>query len=168
MGAREVEHTDTLRGARSGRRRAEPRRGVVRNVAVAAASAGVVGLLVAYALAAPTPELELAVGQVVPRPGATAVVEGRAIEPDASGLGGLRVEVRRAGAIAGSAVSDRAGRFRLDLAGACGMYEVVLRTSWQGSDLERRARHRLCPGDALPLEARVVTLGHYLWVPGPR
>jgi hypothetical protein len=140
----------------------------VRNVTVALASAGVVAFLVAYAFAAPTPELELAVGHVVPQPGAGAVVQGRIIEPDTSGLRGVDVEVRRRGTISGKAVSDRTGKFRVDLRAACGVYEVTLRTSWQGSALERRTRRRLCPGDALPLDARVVTQGHYLWVPGPR
>jgi hypothetical protein len=125
-------------------------------------------LLVAYALAAPTPELTLTVGSVVPQPGGTAVVQGRAVEPDESGLGGLRIQVRRAGRIAAEAVSDGTGRFRADVAGACGVYEVMLRTTWHGSELERRARRRLCPGDALPVDARVVTQGHFLWVPGPR
>jgi hypothetical protein len=128
----------------------------------------VLALLVAYALAAPTPELRLTVGHVVPQPGATAVVQGRAVEPDASGLGGLRVQVRRGKGRAAIAVSDRTGRFRVDLRGGCGVYDVILRGSWQGSALESEARRRLCPGDALPLEARVVTQGHYLWVPGPR
>jgi hypothetical protein len=145
-----------------------PRRGLLRDATVALASVGVVALLVAYALAAPTPELRLEVGHVVPKPGGTAVVEGRVVEPDASGLRGLRIEVRRAGEVAGTAVSDKSGRFRVDLAGACGPYEVVVRTTWQGSALERRARRRLCPGDSLPLDAQIVTQGHYLWVPGPR
>jgi hypothetical protein len=95
-------------------------------------------------------------------------VQGRVVEPDESGLGGLRIEVRRGGGIAAAAVSDRTGRFRVDLTGVCGVYEVLLRTTWHGSALERRARRRLCPGDALPLDARVVTQGHFLWVPGPR
>jgi hypothetical protein len=163
-----VEHADTLEDARSRRRQAAPRRGRLRNATVALASAGVVAFLIAYALAAPTPELELEVGHVVPRPGATAVVEGRVVEPDASGLRGSRIEVRRGGGVSGVAVSDAAGRFRVPLADTCGTYDVVLRTTWQGSELERRARRRLCPGDSLPLEARVVTQGHYLWVPGPR
>jgi hypothetical protein len=163
----ELEHVDTLTKARSGRD-AEPRRGPVRNIAVAFASAGVLALLVAYALAAPTPELRLTVGHVVPQPGAAAVVEGRAVEPDASALRGLRVEVRRAGSTAAAGVTDRDGTFRVDLRGGCGTYEIVLRATWQGSKLERGARRRLCPGDSLPLEARVVTQGHYLWVPGPR
>jgi hypothetical protein len=95
-------------------------------------------------------------------------VQGRVVEPDASGLDGLRIQVRRLGELEGSAVSDDAGRFRVDLRGGCGVYEVVLRARWQGSALETNARRRLCPGDALPLDARVITQGHYLWVPGPR
>jgi hypothetical protein len=140
----------------------------LRDVAVAFASAAVLALLVAYALAAPTPELTLRVGDVVPQAGANAVVQGRAVEPDQSGLGGLRIEVRRGGGIAAAAVSDRAGRFRVDLAGGCGVYHVKLEGTWRGSDLASQARRRLCPGDALPLDARVITQGHYLWVPGPR
>jgi hypothetical protein len=163
-----VEHADSLRDARSRRRQAAPPRGLLRNVTVALASVGVLALLVAYALAAPTPELRLEVGHVVPQPGATAVVEGRVVEPDATGLGGSRIEVRRGGELTAAAVTDEAGRFRVDLAGACGTYEIVLRTRWQGSALEDRGRRRLCPGDSLPIDARVVTQGHYLWVPGPR
>jgi hypothetical protein len=163
-----VEHADTLEDARSRRRQAAPRRGRLRNATVALASAGVVAFLIAYALAAPTPELELEVGHVVPQPGVTAVVEGRVVEPDASGLGGSRIEVRRDGDISATAVSDEAGRFRIDLVGSCGTYEIVLRTTWQRSALEDRGRRRLCPGDSLPLDARVITQGHYLWVPGPR
>jgi hypothetical protein len=96
------------------------------------------------------------------------VVEGRVVEPDASGLGGLRVEVHRAGGMSQTTVSDDTGRFRVALGRACGLYEVALRTTWKGSPLEGSAERRLCPGDSLPIDARVVTVGHYLWVPGPR
>ena len=168
VGGSGLERVETLRGTDRGRPEAEPRRTALRNVAVALASVSVVALLVAYALAGPTPALTLTVGPVVPQPGATAVVQGRAVKPDASGLGGLRVEVRRGGGIAAAAVSDRTGKFRVDLIGGCGVYEVTLRARWQGSALETEARRRLCPGDALPLDARIVTQGHYLWVPGPR
>jgi hypothetical protein len=167
-GGGELAHAERLERRRPARNQAEPRHGLARNVTVAIASAGVVAFLVAYAFAAPTPELQLAVGQVVPQPGAGAVVQGRIIEPDTSGLRGVDVEVRRRGIISGKAVSDRTGMFRVDLRAACGVYEVTLRASWQGSALERRTQRPLCPGDALPLEARVVTQGHYLWVPGPR
>jgi hypothetical protein len=163
-----LEHVDSLSDAASARRQAAPRRGFVRNAAVALVSAGVVALLGAYAFAAPTPDLRLTVGQVVPQPGVTAVVQGRVLEPNANGLDGARIEVRRRGAAPGRGVSDGAGRFRVDLRGTCGVYDIVLKASWQGSTLEERARRRLCPGDALPLDARVVTQGHYLWVPGPR
>jgi hypothetical protein len=163
-----LEHVDSLSSAASVRRQAAPRRGFVRNAAVALVSVGVVAFLVAYALAAPTPDLRLTVSPVVPQPGATAVIQGRVLEPDADGLDGVRIEVRRRGAVSGSGISDGAGRFRVDLRGACGVYDVALKANWQGATLEQRARRRLCPGDALPLDARVVTQGHYLWVPGPR
>jgi hypothetical protein len=163
-----LEHIESLSDAASARRQAGPRRGVLRNAAVALVSVGVVAFLVAYAFAAPTPGLRLTVGQVVPQPGVTAVVQGRVLEPDADGLDGVRIEVRRRGTVSGKGVSDGAGRFRVDLRGACGVYDVALKAEWQGSTLEQRARRRLCPGDALPLDARIVTQGHYLWVPGPR
>jgi hypothetical protein len=163
-----LEHVGSHRDARSVLLRAEPRHASARDVAVALASVGVVALLIGYVFAAPTPELKLTVGQVVPQPGAAAVVQGRVLEPDESGLGGLRIEVRRGGAVSGAAVSDRSGRFRVDLTGGCGLYEITLRTKWQGSAVRRRAQHRLCPGDGLPLDARIVTQGHFLWVPGPR
>jgi hypothetical protein len=140
----------------------------VRNVAVAFASAAVVALLIAYSLAAPTPELELTVGHVVPRPGVTALVQGRVVEPDGDGLRGLRIEVRRGRRITASALSDATGSFRVELTGGCDMYEVALRSSWHGSPVDGEARRRLCPGDALRLNGRVVTQGHFLWVPGPR
>jgi hypothetical protein len=168
VGGSGLERVETLRGTGRGRPEAEPRRTVLRNVVVALTSVSVVALLVGYAFAGPTPGLTLSVGHVVPQPGATAVVQGRAVEPDASGLGGVRIEVRRRGEIAAAAMSDRTGRFRLDLSGGCGVYEVTLRARWQGSALEGETQRRLCPGDALPLEARVVTQGHYFWVPGPR
>jgi hypothetical protein len=163
-----LDHAGTGASPRLGRRPASAGRRVLRDVVVAAASACVLALLVAYALAAPTPELRLAVGQVVPRPGATAVVEGRAVEPDQDGLDGVRITVRDGQALVGAAVSNDAGTFRVDLDGPCRRYDVEVRASWQGSELERRTQRRLCPGDSLPVDARVVTQGHYLWVPGPR
>lgn len=162
-----MEHVETLEQRRRERPEAEPRRRLARNAAVALASVGVLALLVAYALAAPTPELELTVGEVVPQPGTTAVVQGRTLQPDASALRGVRVEVRR-GATTAVDVSDASGRFRVDLAAGCGVYELTLAVEWKGSELERRAWRRLCPGDSLPLEANVITQGHFLWVPGPR
>lgn len=163
-----LKHAETRRTGRRRQREAEPRRTVARNVAVASASVLVLALLTGYALAGPTPELTITVGPVVPQPGATAVVQGRVLEPDDSGLGGLRIEVRRGRVLAGESVSDGTGRFRVDIKGTCGVYRVVLEATWQGSRLDGRTQRRLCPGDALPLDARVITQGHILWVPGPR
>ena len=161
-----MKQADTLRSREQPR--PEPRRTIARNIAVASASVLVLALLTGYALAGPTPELTLTVGPIVPQPGETAVVQGRFLEPDDGGLSGMRVLVRRGRAIAAESVSDRNGRFRVELRGSCGVYRVTLRATWQGSSLAGGTQRRLCPGDALPLDGRVITQGHILWVPGPR
>jgi hypothetical protein len=138
-----------------------------RDVVVACASVTVVGLLVFYAVAAPTAKLTAAFGPIVPRPGTTAIVQGRVIDTSGGGLGGAQGIVNRQGETR-RAVSDDAGTFRVDLHGGCGTYSIALRAHVHGDDVATTTRRRLCPGDALPVDARVVTEGHFLWVPGPR
>jgi hypothetical protein len=140
----------------------------VRDVGVALVSASVVVLLIGYALAGPSAKLTASVGPVVPRPGTSAFVLGRVLQVDGSGLEGARVEVRSAGRLAGTSVSDRAGSFRVQLHGRCTAYAISLRAEALGATVQTSSRRRLCPGDALPIDAHVVTQGHYLWVPGPR
>jgi hypothetical protein len=143
-------------------------RGLLRDITVALTSAVVVALLVAYALAGPSAKLTASVGPAVPRPGTSAFVLGRVLQVDGSGLEGATIEVRRSGRLAGTTVSDDAGAFRVELRGRCAAYAISLRAKTQGSTVATVSRHRLCPGDALPVDARVVTQGHFLWVPGPR
>jgi hypothetical protein len=143
-------------------------RGYFRDVTVALASALVVALLVAYVVAGPSAELTASVGVAVPRPGTSAFVIGRVLQADGSGLEGARIEVRRSGQLAGTTVSDDAGAFQVEMRGGCSAYVISLRAKALGSTVETVSRHRLCPGDALPVDARVVTQGHFLWVPGPR
>jgi hypothetical protein len=143
-------------------------RGSFRDIAVALASAGVVALLVGYVVAGPSAKLTASVRAAVPRPGTSAFVLGRILEADGSGLEGANIEVRRSGRLAGRTVSDDAGAFQVELRGGCSAYVISLRARAQGSNVETVARRRLCPGDALPIDARVVTKGHFLWVPGPR
>ena len=157
-GARESAHS------RPGR----PVRRAVRDAFVAASSLVVVALLVGYALAGPSAELTASVGPVVPRPGTSALVLGRVLELDGSGLEGARIEVRRGGRVVGADVSDRAGSFQVSLRGRCSAYSVAFRAEAIGEAVETTSRRRLCPGDALPIDARVETQGHFLWVPGPR
>ena len=140
----------------------------MRDVFVAASSVAVIGLLVAFALAGPSAKLAASVGPAVPRPGTTALVLGRVLQVDGSGLGGARVEVRRGTRVAGSGVSDRSGAFRVMLRGACSEYSISLSARTLGTSVDASTRQRLCPGDALPIDARVKTQGHFLWVPGPR
>ena len=149
-------------------RRTGRTRRFLRDLTVASASALVVALLVGYALAGPTPELTAAVGPPVPQPGTKAIVQGRVLEADGSALDGARVEVLRSGRIAASAITGEAGTFRLALPGSCGSYRIVLEARTQDYYVETASHRRLCPGDALPVDARVVTQGHFIWVPGPR
>ena len=145
-----------------------PRR-LVRDVTVAGASLGVIALLVLYAIAAPDVSMSANVGSVVPLPGRAAVVVGRVLGPDGSGVKDARIDVRRAGALAGSAVSSRSGAFRVQLPGRCGFYDVLIRAHASGSTVTTTVRRRrLCAGDALPVDARIATQGQFLWVPGPR
>jgi hypothetical protein len=125
-------------------------------------------VLVAYALASPSIALTAAVGPVVPRPGTSAFVLGRVVAADGSALQGATVEVRREGRLVGKALSDDAGEFRVRLRGPCTGYAISVRAESQGSTVATSSRRRLCPGDALPIDARVLTYGHFLWVPGPR
>lgn len=139
-----------------------------RDAVVATTSVGVLALLVLFALAAPSAKLTAEVGPVVPRPGKTAVVEGRVLEANGSGLEGAEVAVARAGGGKEITRSGESGAFRVVLSGSCSTYTVSLRADANGDDIQAASRARLCPGDSLPVDARVVTLGHFLWVPGPR
>jgi hypothetical protein len=143
-------------------------RAFVRNATVAIVSAAVVAFLVFYAVAAPTARLNADVGPVVPRPGTTAVVQGRVIEPDGGGLKGAQVVVRGVGRRPQAGTSNSAGAFQVELSGKCALYDISIRARALGSTVTSHTRKQLCPGDALPVDVRVVTQGHFLWIPGPR
>ena len=154
-----------------------PRRGrtagvaaVPRNFAVGLASAGVLALLVFYAVAAPTASLSASVGPVVPGRGSNPVVLGRVIGATGGGLRGARIAVVRNGADRplATGTSDDSGAFQVELPARCGVYEISIEAKAEGSTIRKTDRRRLCPGDALPVDARVKTQGHFLWVPGPR
>ena len=140
----------------------------MRDATVALASAGVLALLVFYALAAPTVSLSTKVGSIVPLDGSTAVVAGRVIGSDGNGVEGARIEARETGRRTVAGTSDSTGAFRVSLPGRCAVYTVSIHAPAQGSTVAARVQRRLCPGDALPVDARVVTQGQFLWVPGPR
>ncbi len=136
---------------------------------MASASAGVLAFLVFFALASPSAKLQADVGPVVPRPGTQAVVEGRVLSASGGGVEGAEVAVLRTGGGRREiASSGPDGEFRVALDGGCSMYTVLVRAEANGNDVETASRARLCPGDSLPVDARVVTYGHFLWVPGPR
>jgi hypothetical protein len=163
-----LDQVDTQAHAfRQGSERA-PLRRAARDAVVAASSVAVLVLLVLYAVAAPTAKLTASFGPVVPRPGATAVVQGRVLEADGGGLEGARIVVRSRGRTAGTARSRDDGAFRVDLRGSCAAYRIAITARASGSEVDTATSRQLCPGDALPVDARVVTPGHFLWVPGPR
>ena len=141
-----------------------------RNLAVAVGSGGVLAFLVFYAIAAPTASLSASMGPVVPRQGSKPLVLGRVLGTSGGGLEGARITVTRAGLerpIATS-TSERSGAFRVELPARCGVYEISLEARAVGSTVRKSGERRLCPGDALPIDAQVRTQGHFLWVPGPR
>ena len=139
----------------------------VRDAVVALSSAGVLALLVGYAIAGPSTKLS-ASASVVARPGAKAFVYGRVLKPDGDGLDGATIDIRRSGRPVAAAASDDAGRFRVELPRVCAAYGISLRAVTQGSTMTRAWRRHLCPGQSLAIDARVATMGHFLWVPGPR
>jgi hypothetical protein len=140
----------------------------LRDATVVVFSAGVIGLLVLYAIAAPSVSMSAGFEPVVPLPGRTAVVVGRVLTSGGGGLKDARITVRSADGVARTTSSDAAGAFRVALPGRCSLYTVTIRAKADGSNVSALVRHRLCPGDALPIDANVVTQGQFLWVPGPR
>ena len=143
-------------------------RQVVRNVLVAGASVAVVVLIGFVAFATPSSKITAQIGPVVPRPGANAVVEGRVVSASGSGLAGAQVAVTRVGGKREVASSGENGAFRVVLDGGCSTYTVLVRAQTNGDALETASKARLCPGDSLPVDARVKTYGNFIWVPGPR
>jgi hypothetical protein len=128
----------------------------------------VLGLLVLYAVAAPSVSMAASTGPVVPLPGSSAVVVGRVLSAGGGGLKGAHIAVRAADGRFAAGTSDASGAFRVSVPGRCAVYTVRIRAATQGSTIKATLRHRLCPGDALPVNAHVVTQGQFLWVPGPR
>ncbi len=140
----------------------------MRDVVVASSSAAVLVFLVLFAVAGPSSELSANVGPVVPRPGDAVMVEGRVTGPAGDGLEGAEIEVRGPGMAPVRRLADASGAFRVALEGSCRTYVVALSAESGGDTVETTSRHRLCPGDSLPVDARVVSQGHFLWIPGPR
>ena len=135
---------------------------------VATWSVAVLVFLVLFAVAAPSSKLSADFGPVVPRPGDAVTVEGRVTGPSGNGLEGAEIEVRSQGMSPVRRLADASGAFRVAFDGSCSQYVLALSAESGGDTVETTSRHRLCPGDSLPVDARVVTQGHFLWIPGPR
>jgi hypothetical protein len=141
------------------------RRSYARDVCVGMASAAVVAFLVAYALSSPRVEVQAAVAAVQQHPGRAAVVHGRVLEAAGDGVGNAEIRVERGGTRARLARTSERGYFRIDLAGSCASYRILVRVSAEERPVEAAVGRRLCPGDAAEVEARVIASGQLVWVP---
>ena len=122
--------------------------------------------LAGYALSGPGLKLAAAAADVHAHGGRQAVIHGRIVESNGGGLANAALEVRGP---AGTRIA-RAGRqgfFRVDLLGSCATYRIALRAKSHGRELGTRLARRLCPGEELEVEARVVVDGHFIWMPTP-
>ena len=81
------------------------------------------------------------------------------------GVGGATVLVSAPGreAQVGTTVED--GTFRIGLGGPCSSYRLEVDARADGRALSTAATRRLCPGQALELEARVTSSSQLLWMP---
>lgn len=139
--------------------------GVARNGAVALGSIGVVAFLIAYALSTPTVRVEAAVAAVSEHAGRNGVVHGRVLEAAGDPLEGAEVRLVGPGRVSRVARTGGRGYFRLDVQGSCAAYRIVFRVRGEGGPSEETIPRELCPGDAVEIDARVVTEGQFVWVP---
>jgi hypothetical protein len=139
-------------------------RGLVRDVFVAAASAAVIGFLVFYAVSKPDVRFDLTLGAVEPYPAQVAVLHGRIVKADGEGVG-AQVTAQRRGAPRQRALTGERGFFRLELRSPCGSYDIAVAAQGSGRSFARRFTRRLCPGQALELDGRIVSTGNFIWIP---
>lgn len=132
---------------------------------MAVTSAAVVAFLVFYAFSRPEVGISASVGSLEATPGQPAVVHGRILEADGDAVSGAQLTVWRPGSPPQKTTTGERGFFRLALRGGCGTYEIDLSARSGGRSLERRLAHRLCPGQALEVEGRIVASGNFVWVP---
>jgi hypothetical protein len=136
-----------------------------RDGVVALGSVAVVAFLIAYALSSPRVEIDAAVAAVAQHPGRQAVLHGRVLDARGDGIAEAVVRIERPGSTAVVAHSGDRGYFRVDLAGACAPYHVVLSVREQGQPAETAFDRRLCPGEAAEVDARVTSAAQFVWVP---
>jgi hypothetical protein len=145
--------------------RARSPRALFRDCAVALASAAVVAFLVGYALTTPRFTLRTTVSGVEHHPGSAAIVQGRVLEADGDGVGDAEVRVRRARGVSRVTRTGEEGRFRVDLGGSCAASRIEVSVRTEAKIVRSTLRRQLCPGDAVEVDARLVTRGHLIWVP---
>jgi hypothetical protein len=122
--------------------------------------------LTGYALSGPGLELAAVAADVHAHGGRQAVIHGRILESDGGGIANAALEVRSPTGTRIARAGEQ-GFFRLDILGSCATYRIALRAKSHGQELGTRLARRLCPGEELEVEARVIADGHFLWMPTP-
>lgn len=136
-----------------------------RDGAVALVSVGVVAFLIAYALSSPSVEIDADVAAVEQHPGRHAVVHGRILEAGGDPVIDAEVRVERSGTSSLVAHSGERGFFRIDVTGACARHRIVVSVREQDHPVATTFRRRLCPGDAVEVNARLSSASQLVWAP---
>jgi hypothetical protein len=136
-----------------------------RDCTVALASTAVVAFLVAYTLTTPSFALDTAVSHVMQHPGARAIIQGRVLDADGDGIPGAEIRAHQPGGGIQVVHSGERGYFRLVLAGACAVSHIDVAVAAGGGRARTTLRRRLCPGDALEIDSRLLAEGQPIWFP---
>lgn len=138
----------------------------MRDCVVALGSVAVIAFLVAYALSSPTARVEAAVAGVTEHAGRNGIVHGRVLEATGDPVEDAEVRLVRVGGRETATRTGERGYFRADVTGSCAAYRIVFRLDAdRGTSAETGVAREICPGDAVEVEARVVTDGQLVWVP---
>jgi hypothetical protein len=138
----------------------------VRDCAVALGSLAVVAFLVSYALSTPSVRVELAVAGVTEHAGRDGVVHGRVLEAAGDSVADAEIRLVRAGGHHPRATrSGERGYFRMDVAGACALYRIVVVAQDESEPTESGIEREICPGEAVEVAARLITDSQLVWLP---
>jgi hypothetical protein len=149
----------TISAPRSGRLRSH-----ARDAFVFACSAAVIVFLVFFTFADPGVQLASHLSGPTAHTGSSALIAGRVMDGD-GGVGGATVLVSAPGRDTRVGTTAEDGTFRIGLGGPCSSYRLEVDARADGRTLSTAATRRLCPGQALELEARVTRSSTLLWMP---
>ena len=135
-----------------------------RDAFVFACSAAVIAFLVFFTFADPGVRLASHLSGPTAHAGSAALVVGRVTDGD-GGVGGATVLVSAQGREARVGTTAEDGTFTIGVGGPCSSYRLEVEARADGRALSTAATRRLCPGQALELEAHVTRSSQLLWMP---